>query len=321
MIWKGAYLPSLLFIFFWLCNMSLQRRTGEGAMDIAPPRRRIPEPVTLDLELVSLFFDIVCFATSSGVALAHSPLHDPLEQLRMALTNVPFDPSRVASAWGAVSPLLISMDNAHQDDDTKRSAIASFQSRIQSVISQTDKLDGQSAPPPDASIPAYKLKSCYVQQEMHKILPHLFVGSYHPAASRAVMDAQGITHVCCCINVSPRFPDAYKYLVLPADDNTDYDMSQHFQVSFRFIEEAISSGGNVLVHCGAGISRAPTIVASYLIQKLGLTSEEAIRLIKSVRSCASPNRGFVKHLKVLAGELSMEDSRHPSLTTQTALLM
>ena len=38
-------------------------------------------------------------------------------------------------------------------------------------------------------------------------------------------------------------------------DSPDTDLLMHFDECFSFIDEAISSGGNVLVHCFAGRSR------------------------------------------------------------------
>lgn len=248
---------------------------------------------TLCLDQVSILFEVISFA--AGIA---APIDDHLEQLRMALTNAPVDRNRVAAAWASVLPSLRELASSAPESHPV-AVLESLDARMNSILSGSATVSSPLTSPPSV-VPAYKLKSCYVQQEMHKVLPGLFLGSYHPASSRTTLDAQGITHVCCCINVSPRFPDAYTYLVLPADDNADYDMSQFFSTSFRFIDDALSSGGHVLVHCGAGISRAPTVVASYLIQKLHLGAEDAVHLIKSVRSCASPNRGFMQQLKALA---------------------
>jgi hypothetical protein len=245
----------------------------------------------LYLECVTVLFDIMSAIEHPQPSLAENRTdaeNASLETLRMALTNSPLNRDCAASAWLSIKPFVERLVEFPRLD-----------MRMQTIIS------GVEAPSVGTSkeaapIPAYKMKSCYVQQEMHTILPRLFVGSYHPAASRARLEANGITHICCCINVAPRFPDAFSYLVLPADDNTGYDISPFFAVSFQFIDAALSSGGRVLVHCGAGISRAPTIAASYMIQKLGIGADDAIRMIKSIRSCASPNRGFVEHLRKLS---------------------
>ena len=56
------------------------------------------------------------------------------------------------------------------------------------------------------------------------------------------------------------------HLVLQAEDQPLFDLSQFFDQSFTFIEEG-RKHGNVLVHCMAGISRSATLVALYLMRK------------------------------------------------------
>ncbi|CUG82951.1 dual specificity protein phosphatase, putative [Bodo saltans] len=245
------------------------------------------ETATLYMECITVLFEVISAFDKANNLQDVDVL---LESFRMAMTNIPLERDRVSHAWQSLRPSLASLPE-----------ITHLEARVLAVISDSvEDLPRDAVNKTVAPVPAYKLKSCYVQQEMHMILPGLYVGSYHPAASRSVLDAQGITHICCCINVSPRFPDAYSYLVLPADDNSEYDISPFFATSFQFINAALSSGGRVLVHCGAGISRAPTITASYMIQKLGIGTDEALRMIKSIRSCASPNKGFVEHLRKLS---------------------
>ena len=64
-----------------------------------------------------------------------------------------------------------------------------------------------------------------------------------------------------------------------------------------FIEEARQADGTVFVHCGAGISRAPSAAAAYLIWKLRIPAGDAIGLLRRARSCVRPNVGFVGQLK------------------------
>jgi protein-tyrosine phosphatase len=49
-----------------------------------------------------------------------------------------------------------------------------------------------------------------------------------------------------------------------------------------FIRRVIEQDGNVYVHCGSGVGRAPTMAAAYLVSE-GYTLEEAIDMIQQVR--------------------------------------
>ena len=45
-----------------------------------------------------------------------------------------------------------------------------------------------------------------------------------------------------------------------------YNLSQHFEDTWTFLEEARGQGAKVLVHCVAGVSRSATVVIAYLMQ-------------------------------------------------------
>ena len=198
-----------------------------------------------------------------------------LETLRMACTNLPIDRDAISSARiGLVASL-------------ETSACARTQQALR-----------------HANCPKGGGSSHLEQSKMHEVLPGLFVGSYHPANDAALLKSKQITHVCCCINVNGRFPDIFRYLILAADDSSGFNIYRFFDESFSFIDEALSSGNGVLVHCGAGISRAPTIAAAYIMRKLGVSAMYAMQLIASVRTCACPNMGFQKQLQQLERELA-----------------
>lgn len=63
------------------------------------------------------------------------------------------------------------------------------------------------------------------------------------------------------------------------------------------IVEALEAGGNVLVHCQAGINRSNLVAALVLRQWKGLTSREAIDMLREKRSpLVLANWGFENYL-------------------------
>jgi len=89
-------------------------------------------------------------------------------------------------------------------------------------------------------------------------------------------------------------------------DSPDTDLLMHFDECFSFIDEAISSGGNVLVHCFAGRSRSVTIVVAYLMKKHRMSLESALSLVRSKRPQVAPNEGFISQLENFEKSLEVE---------------
>jgi len=58
------------------------------------------------------------------------------------------------------------------------------------------------------------------------------------------------------------------------------NLFSHFSSSIDFIHSAGKQGGNILVHCYAGISRSTTMVIAYLMQTKGMNFTTAFRFVK-----------------------------------------
>ena len=62
-------------------------------------------------------------------------------------------------------------------------------------------------------------------------------------------------------------------------------------------------GGRIRVHCSAGISRSPMVVAAYLMKRKVTKLRAALGQIVRVRSQILPNAGFLRQLREMEVEL------------------
>lgn len=86
-----------------------------------------------------------------------------------------------------------------------------------------------------------------------------------------------------------------KFKGLELDDICTENIARYFDEAIEFIDDAMASGGKVLVHCLAGISRSATITIAYLMERHSMTIEDAIKTVKQNRRIY-PNEGFLKQL-------------------------
>jgi protein tyrosine phosphatase (PTP) superfamily phosphohydrolase (DUF442 family) len=117
-----------------------------------------------------------------------------------------------------------------------------------------------------------------------QVTPHLYVGSQFNRMGKRMLEQQGFQ---ACVNMRIERDDAAfglalaKYLHLPTVDD-EAPSVEHLIKGVDFIREIIQSGGKVYIHCGAGVGRAPTMAAAYLIAE-GHTLDEALALIRKSR--------------------------------------
>lgn len=64
------------------------------------------------------------------------------------------------------------------------------------------------------------------------------------------------------------------------------------EIGYNFIDIAVISNKNILVHCMAGISRSVSLVTYYLMKKYHIDYDKAVTYIKNRRSVANPNGSF-----------------------------
>lgn len=137
----------------------------------------------------------------------------------------------------------------------------------------------------------------------HRVLPGLWLGGWMALNNHCdELRRRKVTHVVSVVSTKlccelPAFIRGHLHILANDDEDAAEGLSAHFPDICRFVDAARSEPrGIVYIHCGAGISRAPTVVASYLMWKLGVTAADALRLIKRTRPNIRPNLGFVKQL-------------------------
>lgn len=145
----------------------------------------------------------------------------------------------------------------------------------------------------------------------------LFCGS--AAAIEQVLhdfDVKGI--VCCAAELRPS--NAGNSFHVPMEDTLDFNLREcpEFVAAFDFIDGVLNSATDesphaVYVHCHAGTSRSPTLVAAYLIARRNLTLTEIFAL-EGAKSIWRPNPGFISQLVQIETEVLGHES---SFDTQT----
>jgi protein tyrosine phosphatase len=118
-----------------------------------------------------------------------------------------------------------------------------------------------------------------------QVTDQLFVGPQFKQRGWRQLESWGITGV---INLRREFDDQLlglkipNYLYLPTADDDSPAMAD-LERGVAFITREIENKGKVYVHCGAGVGRAPTMAAAFLVSQ-GDTPAQAVDRIRAVRS-------------------------------------
>ncbi len=130
----------------------------------------------------------------------------------------------------------------------------------------------------------------------------LYLGSYYDATDEKILKDLGITHLVDATGEKLSENTAMKlglaHFPVAIWDAEGVDIASHFNSVLEFIESARSSGGKILIHCRAGISRSSTFVMVYLM-KHGIVDslKAAVKLVIDERPYVLPNPSFREQLQ------------------------
>ncbi|XP_057330069.1 serine/threonine/tyrosine-interacting protein-like [Microplitis mediator] len=147
--------------------------------------------------------------------------------------------------------------------------------------------------------------SYIMRRSMQEVAPGLYLGPYSSASRSQLQSLKeiGITHIICVRQdiesqfIKPNFPDDFEYLVLNIADTVTENIIQHFRRVKEFINKGLNSGGRVLVHGNAGISRSAALVLAYIMERYNCSPFQAYTLVQHRRFCINPNDGFMAQLR------------------------
>lgn len=129
----------------------------------------------------------------------------------------------------------------------------------------------------------------------------LYLGNLTTALDIPTLKKLNISHILTV--ASEPLPDTVKddmpgikVCFIKVDDMPSSNLLSYFDESCHFIDNALASGGNVLVHCYFGVSRSATLVAAHLMKKHGLNSLQALDRLRARRRYVGPNEGFLQQL-------------------------
>eukprot|EP00043_Microstomoeca_roanoka_P008079 m.77943 g.77943 ORF g.77943 m.77943 type:complete len:245 (-) comp14090_c0_seq3:266-1000(-) len=88
-------------------------------------------------------------------------------------------------------------------------------------------------------------KSCPRLSGAILVVPGIYIGSLATAKDKKLLTETGITHIVSCLQDTP-FPDDFKYMHFAARDTEEQDISQFFDSTYQFINDALAAKGKVL---------------------------------------------------------------------------
>ncbi len=143
-------------------------------------------------------------------------------------------------------------------------------------------------------------------RRVSQILPQLHVGGQYKKRGWPRLARRGVTAV---VNMRIEFDDAAagiapeSYLYLPVVDDTAPSIEQLAQGA-AFIRDEIAAGGEVYIHCGAGVGRAATMAVAYLVST-GLSPAQAWATVRRVRPFVKPTPSQLAQIEAFAAQCKM----------------
>jgi protein-tyrosine phosphatase len=141
-----------------------------------------------------------------------------------------------------------------------------------------------------------------------EILPGLLLGA---DLARHEIETLRVDYVVSALTAAERDYRSYRKTLPVAEYSMELSDSRGTILSFEEvtdaafkIKEALDLGKRVLVHCGYGRSRSPSVVAAFFLATgRAKTTQEAIAMISRARPCVCPNEDFIAALTRMEKDL------------------
>lgn len=125
----------------------------------------------------------------------------------------------------------------------------------------------------------------------------IYMGPFQAGFKTGELIEAGVTHIlnvtCKAYSKRDRY---FKYLDLQIYDEPQENVKKYFRITNRFINEALNSGGKILVHSIEGKSRCATFILAYLICNEGVKLKDGLALLRQFVGEVEPNEGFMQQL-------------------------
>jgi atypical dual specificity phosphatase len=135
-----------------------------------------------------------------------------------------------------------------------------------------------------------------------KVFERLYLGDADDADGLTVTNPFGITAV---VNVSTEANqerrEGIKYAHHPLDEY-EWILPRRFDLIMTAISKLVR-GGTVLIHCGAGVSRSPVIVALYMNEVGYKNFEDSLSELKRLRAVVAPSVLMIERAKSYLEEI------------------
>jgi len=135
-----------------------------------------------------------------------------------------------------------------------------------------------------------------VYNQIAQLTPNLFLSS----ATALTPQALSKYNVSLIINVIKELPllpvEGAKTLRISIEDRSSEDLFPYFESVSSLVREHERSGGLVVIHCVAGVSRSAVLCLAFLV-KYYCNLSEAWSYVKTIRPWVNPNTGFWTQLE------------------------
>ncbi|XP_037068202.1 probable rhodanese domain-containing dual specificity protein phosphatase [Pollicipes pollicipes] len=147
-------------------------------------------------------------------------------------------------------------------------------------------------------------KNKYLQWYPSLVEDDLMLGRADQATNPNVVYDMRISHIVNLLDMSQlKVFSHVSYLLVPLGDSEDQELLSVLPRIFKFITDALETGGRVLIHCDQGVNRAAAVTLAYLMADKGCTLEDAYFFLESLRPTIQPAYHFLKQLTNYEAEI------------------